>query len=428
MNASDSLIIVGAGTAAAELAVHTRMGGWSGRIIMIGDEAVLPYHRPPLSKAWLAGEADLSALLTRPASVYEKAGIECWPGLAVTALDRAAKTIALSDGRSVPYGRLALCTGGRPRPWAAHGLPADHHPGNLHVLRTLADAERLHGALQEGGRLLIVGAGYIGLEVAAAARKRGVAVTVVELASRVLARSACDAVSSFYERLHAGRGVNVRTGSAVAQVQRASAAPDAPVTALELADGTRLPCDAILVGIGMLPNSELAEAAGLRVDRGIVVDNLSRTSDPDIVAAGDCTAQDLGCGTLRRLESVPNAVEQARAAASWLCGKPKPNLSVPWFWSDQYDVKLQMAGTSEGSDAIVRRGEIAASSFTLFHLREGVVIGATVVNRPGEFLQVKRLVGAQAIIERDLLEDDNLPLKDIVLPRVENQAAQQVTP
>jgi 3-phenylpropionate/trans-cinnamate dioxygenase ferredoxin reductase subunit len=213
--------------------------------------------------------------------------------------------------------------------------------------------------------------------------------------------------------LHLAHGVDLRTGTMIASVERAGPSADAPITALVLDDGTRLPCDAVLAGIGMVPNTELARDAGLRVEQGIVVDNLSRTSDPDIVAAGDCTAQDLGNGLLRRLESVPNALEQARAAASWLCGKPKPNLSVPWFWSDQYGVKLQMVGLTAGCDATVQRGAATDQSFTLFYLCEGRVVAAAAINRPAEFMQAKRLVASGAVVDPQQLADESVPLKDL---------------
>lgn len=416
MNSVETLLILGAGAAASELAVQARQGGWAGPIVMVGDEPVLPYHRPPLSKAWLAGKTDLAALLIRPAAVYDKAEVRWLAGRTAVAVEPEGRTVTLDDGQVLPYTKLALCTGGRPRPWVTHGLSAGDAPRNLRVLRHLVDAEALRAGLAPGVRLAVVGAGYVGLEVAASARELGAQVSVIEAQPRVLARATGESVSSFYATLHRDHGVDLRLGTAVSGVERAGPGADAPITALLLGDGSRLEADLVVVGIGMLPNAELAAVAGLRMEGGaVVVDALSRTSDPDIVAAGDCTVQDLGDGERQRLESVPNALEQARAAASWLIGKPKPNRSVPWFWSDQYGLKLQMAGLSAGHDQVVCRGAPGTAGFVAFYLRDGAVIAAEAVNRPQDFMQAKRLVGVRAVVDPTQLADQAVALKDLTL-------------
>ena len=419
MDAESSLVIVGGGNAASELAVQARQGGWAGAITMVGNEPVLPYHRPPLSKAYLKAQADMDSLSIRPTAAYERAGV-IWRGeTTVTAIDRAARQVHLSDGGMLPYQRLALCTGGRPRRWSPPGLPEDARPSNLLSLRTLADADALRAALRPGVRLVIIGAGYVGLEVAASAVALGAQVTVLEALPRVLARSTSEVLSRFYESEHRAHGVDLRTGATVQHVERAGPEISAAITALQIRDGGLVPADVVLAGIGMLPNAELATAAGLEVEGGIVVDELSRTSDPEIVAAGDCTVQrDAATGRLLRLESVPNALEQARAAASGLCGKPRPNRSVPWFWSDQYQLKLQMVGLAAGHDRFVCRGTLSADGFIAFYLREGVLIAAEAVNRAPEFMLAKRLVAAAVRPDPQRLADAATPLKDLlpVLP------------
>lgn len=409
MSFSDTLLIVGAGNAGSELAVSARQLGWTGPIALLGEEHCLPYHRPPLSKAFLHGTATLDSLTMRPQEAYEKAEIDVRLGVRIASIDRAVKTVQLQDGSTLPYHKLALCTGGRPRPLVADGLAAGAAPGNLHVLRTQADAQAIRESLVEGTRLVVIGGGYVGLEVAASARKLGAGVTVLEAQPRVLARVTGEAMSAFYTAVHREAGVDIRTGVAV---QRIECDEGGRVRAVICSDGARLPADCVVVGVGMLPNAELAAAAGLAVDGGIVVDALSVTSDPDIVAAGDCTVHDHALYARRvRLESVPNALEQARAAASALCGKPKPNHAVPWFWSDQYDLKLQMVGLSAGFEQCVLRGTPQERNFIAFYLRDGCVIAADAVNRPADFMVAKRLVAAACRIDPGQLTDAAVPLK-----------------
>lgn len=414
MRENETLLIVGAGHAGAELAVAARQQGWPGRIELIGDEAVLPYQRPPLSKAYLHGAATFESLALRPASAYEAAKVQVHSAAHLVKIDRAAHVVHLEDGRIMPYTKLALCMGGRPRTLALPGLDANAKPRNLHYLRTLSDADAIRAALKEGTRLVVVGGGYVGLELAASARKLGAEVTVLEALPRVLARVTGTQVAGFYEAVHREAGVQLRTGLSV---ERAELANDGSIAALVCASGEHLAADIVVAGIGMVPNVELAQAAGLVVDGGIVVDEFSQTSDPDIYAAGDCTAHHSALYKRRiRLESVPNALEQARAAASALCGKPKPNHSVPWFWSDQYDLKLQMVGLSQGHDTCVLRGDPLSRRFIAFYLKEGVVIAADAVSRPADFMVAKRLVAASVVADAGCLRDESMPLKDLLPP------------
>lgn len=403
--AATTILIIGAGQAAAEVALELRAAGHAGRIVMVGDEPYLPYKRPPLSKAFLAGEVPLEQLQARPAAVLEKAGVEILTGIRVTKIDRSAKQVLLADGRTLAYDKLALTTGGRAR---AIELPGADKP-NVRALRTIADAEAIKDQLVAGRRIVIIGGGYIGLEVAASAVKKGVQVTVLESAPRVLARVTAPAVSAFYERVHREAGVDLRTSVHIAALEG-----DAAVTSVLLGDGSRIPADFVIVGIGLVPNTELAAAAGLAVDNGIVVDAHGVTSDPDIVAAGDCANRPSTLlGQRVRLESVPNAMEQGRAVARTLVGQPKPSDELPWFWSDQYELKLQMCGLSGGYTDLVLRGSPESRSFLAFYLRDGAIIAADAVSRLQEFGLAKKLVAARARIAPERLSDETVALKDL---------------
>ncbi|ARU03743.1 pyridine nucleotide-disulfide oxidoreductase [Comamonas serinivorans] len=419
MQDQDTLLVVGAGHAGAELALAARQAGWAGPIRLLGDEAELPYHRPPLSKAYLHGEASRESLLLRAQAAYEAARVQFEPGARVQALDTARRCVTLADGRELAYAELALCTGGRPRRLVVPGLAADDAPPNLHHLRTLADADGMRAQLRAGVRLVIVGGGYVGLELAASASKLGAQVTVLEAMPHVLARVTSERVAHFYEAVHREAGVAVLTGFGVARVERAPDGGDvrtAAITAIVGADGRAVPADVVVVGIGMLPNVELAQAAGLAVDGGIVVDEAGRSSAPHVWAAGDCTAQHSALyGRTLRLESVPNALEQARTVAAALAGKPMPARAAPWFWSDQFDLKLQMVGLSQGHDACVIRGDLARRQFIAFYLRAGVLIAADAVNRPGDFVLAKRLVAQAARVDAAQLVDESVALKSLAL-------------
>lgn len=405
------VVIVGAGQAGSELATSLRQQGYAGKITLIGDEPYPPYRRPPLSKTFLSGEVTQESLYIRPQSAYDKLGIELKLGIGVEAIDRDQRALRLFDGGTLPYQTLALTTGGRARKLALPG--ADH--SNVHYVRRIDDIKKLIEQFKPGKRLLIIGGGYIGLEAASVGIKKGLKVTVVETLPRVLARVTAPEISAFYERVHRDKGVDLRTGVGVHGFESAQGA-DA-VDCVVLADGTRIATDLVIVGIGLIPNTELAESAGLEVNNGIVVDAFCRSSDPNIYAAGDCTQHENGfLGRRLRLESVPNAIEQGRIAAASIAGKPVPYTAVPWFWSDQYDLKLQMVGISEGYDQIVIRGDMAAHSFCAFYLKDGVVISADGVNRPQEFTLAKKLVAERVRADAAQLADERFPLKSLVQP------------
>ena len=366
--------------------------------------------RPPLSKAYLSGAIGADALIYKAAAVYEKARVELRLGQRVAAINRGARRLSLESGESVSYDKLVIATGGRARALNVPGAQL----GAIFYLRTIADVALLQPQLHFGRRVVIVGGGYVGLEVAAVAIKRGLRVTVLEGAPRVLARVTAPEVSAFYERFHRAAGVEIRTGVAASGF---AACPDGEsVGAVQCGDGLSIGADFVLVGVGLVPNTELAEQAGLIVDDGIVVDECARTSDPDIFAIGDCAVH-AEHGFLRRrirLESVPNALEQARTAAAVIAGKPAPAATAPWFWSDQYDLKLKMAGISEGYDEVAIRGSTEGASFVAFYLRDGRVIAADAINRPAEFMASKRLIADRAKVSAQNLADESAPLKSLI--------------
>ena len=385
------ILIIGAGQAAVQTAEALRAGGFEGPITLLGDEPHGPYHRPPLSKAWLAGEMEAAQLVMRAPEMLARKNIELRTGTRVTAIDRAAKTVQLADGSTLPYGGLALATGSTPR---SLPLPGGTAQGVL-ALRGRDDASaiaaRMAVCLDKKLPLVVIGGGVIGLEVAATARKKGLAVTVLEGAPRLLGRMLQPLLSDWYAELHRSHGVQLVLGAQIAAIEHDATNT---VTGVRLNDGTVYPAGLVVVGIGVNPNDELARAAGLECERGIVVDACGRTSDPSIVAAGDCTARRLPDGSLLRLESVQNATEQGKSAAAALLGQERPFTATPWFWSDQYDKKLQMAGLSAGSDQHVVRGDMASGSFSLFHFKDGKLIAADSVNASKDHLLVRKLMDA----------------------------------
>jgi 3-phenylpropionate/trans-cinnamate dioxygenase ferredoxin reductase component len=405
----DRIVVIGAGHAASEFAGALRAGGFSGPVLMLGEEAHLPYQRPPLSKAFLSGEAALGTLELKSAAAYEKMGVEVRTGARVAAIDRRARRIELQHGGSECYGKLVLATGGRARPLAVRGLEDAVRPANLHYLRTVADAGPVRELLRPGSRLVIIGGGYVGLEVASVARKRGLDVTVLEALPRLLARVTAAEISAFYAQIHSDAGVAIRTRAAVRRIE--TDPTGATVVAVHTEDEV-IPADLVLAGVGQIPNVELAERCGLAVDNGVVVDEHSRSSDPDVFAIGDCSNHPSALYRRRlRLESVPNALGQARAAAATLCGCPRAYDAVPWFWSDQYDLKLQMVGLSQGHDRVITRGGPEQRSFITFYLEAGKIIAADAVNRPKDFLAAKRLVGEFAQVAPESLADESRPLQ-----------------
>ncbi len=383
-----AIVIVGAGQAGLQVAESLRSEGYAGDLLMVGSEARPPYHRPPLSKAYLLGEFAEAQLSIRTPEALAKKGIELLVGVTVTAIDRVAKRLSLSDGRQMEYSGLCLATGSRARPLAVPGADL----ANVLPLRSLDDTRAIAAVLPSVQRVAVIGGGFIGLEFAAVARKLGKDVVVLEAAGRLMPRAVPPLMSDFYAQLHARHGVRVELDAQVAEI----VGTEGRAVAVRTAAGREFPAGLIVVGIGILPNTELAQAAGLECERGtsgaIVVDACSRTSDAGIVAAGDCTARRLADGSLLRLESVQNAIEQGKSAAAALLGKERPFTASPWFWSDQYDIKLQMVGLSAGHDHAVVRGDPAVRKFSAFYYRDDKLIAVDSINRPEDHLPARRLL------------------------------------
>jgi 3-phenylpropionate/trans-cinnamate dioxygenase ferredoxin reductase subunit len=404
---SARVVIVGAGHAGGAAAALLRQYGWKGPIVLIGAEPVAPYQRPPLSKAWLKGECDFASLLLRPTSFYAANNIDLLLESHVTHIDRTIKLVALVTKELIAYDHLILALGAHPRtlPIAAHNL------AGIFDLRTLADADRLKPVLRPGARIAIIGAGYIGLEVAASARVLGADVVVIEREARVLARVASAPLSAFFHDRHTAAGVRIMLNADVAAIDGDAGR----VTAVQLADGTSIPCDAVLIGIGAVPSDALARAAGLECDNGIVVDGLTRTSDAAIHAIGDCTHRPLPMHRRTgRLESVPNALEQAKQAAADLCGRAPPAPEVPWFWSDQYDIRLQIAGLPFDVAETIVRGDAATGSFAIFHLAsDGALQAVEAVNAPAEFMAGRRMIAGRKPVVAARLRDVSCSLREL---------------
>lgn len=385
------IVITGAGQAGVQTAESLRAGGFTGPITMLGDEPYGPYHRPPLSKAWLAGEMDAVQLVMRAPEMLARKNITLRTDTTVVAIDRAAKHVQLADGSTLPYAGLVLATGSTPR---ALPLPGAQAQGVL-ALRSRDDAsaiaERLALCQERQLPVVVIGGGFIGLEVAATARKKGLAVTVLEAAPRLLGRVLAPVLSDWYAELHRSHGVQLQLG---AQITALEADAQGQVSGVRMADGSLVPAGLVVVGIGVVANEQLAVAAGLECERGIVVDACSRTSDPAIVAAGDCAVRRLPNGNLLRLESVQNATEQAKSAAAALLGQERPFTATPWFWSDQYDKKLQMAGLSTGADRWSVRGDLSSGSFSVYHFQGERLLAVDSVNASKDHLQARKLLDA----------------------------------
>jgi 3-phenylpropionate/trans-cinnamate dioxygenase ferredoxin reductase subunit len=391
------LVIVGGGQAAAQAILTLRQQGYGDAITLVGAEPYAPYQRPPLSKKYFAGEVQRERLLLRPTSFYSEKGVTLELGRTAVGLRLDAHGVQLDDGRELSYDRLLLATGSRVRKLGVPGVEL----AGVHYVRTIQDIDSINAELQPGARVAVIGGGYIGLEVAAVATQRGFAVTVLETVERVLARVVSPEVSAFYEQLHRSAGVEVHCGAAVRALHG-----NERVASIETADGRRFACDVAIVGIGIVPNVELAERAGLPCANGILVDEHARTADPDVLAAGDCTSHPLSLyGRRVRLESVQNAVHQGKVAAAALLGTPAAYSELPWFWSDQYDVKLQIAGLSQGYDEVALRGDPATRSFVAYYLARGRLIAVDAINSPREFALGKKLVSAGFRIGADALRD-----------------------
>ena len=402
----DTIVIVGASHAAAQAVDSLRREGHTGRIILVGDEPELPYQRPPLSKKYLSGEFERERLWIRPAAYYETQRVEFLPARRAVHLDTTARRVVLDDGASVDYGRLLLATGSRARPAT---VPGAGLPG-VHYLRTIADVDGMRPALAPGRHAVIVGAGYIGLECAASLVKLGVAVTVLEMEGRVMSRVVAPEMSAFYTAEHRAHGVDIRLGEQVEAFEG-----DNRVAAVRTADGSRYPADLVIVGIGILPNTELAAAAGIACENGIAVDEHCRTSDPQVFAIGDCTSHPSPrYGRRIRLESVDNAFEQAKTAAANMCGREVVHDKVPWFWSDQYELKLQIVGLAQGHDRVILRGDPATRAFSCCYLRGDELIALDAVNHVKDFMSARRLVAERARFDLATLGNPEVTLKDAV--------------
>jgi 3-phenylpropionate/trans-cinnamate dioxygenase ferredoxin reductase subunit len=400
------VVIVGAGHAGGSAAAFLRQYGHVGPIVLIGDEPLLPYQRPPLSKAWLKGEADADSLQLKPSSWYEEAGVSLRLGGVVMSINRGAKTVALASGEHLPYDYLILATGARAR---ALPIPGADLAGVL-ALRTAADAEALKTALGPDKRLAVVGGGYVGLEAAASARALGGHVMIIEREPRVLARVACETLSCFFQDYHGARGVAFELNAGVAGFE----GQDGHVTGVRFTDGRVVACDVALVGVGAIPNEELARDAGLDCTNGVVVDIEARTADPFVFAIGDVTHRPLPIYERQfRLESVPNALEQAKQAASAIAGRPMPPHEIPWFWSDQYDLKLQIAGLPFDADRQVVRGDVAAAKFAVFHLKGDLVQAVEAVNAPPEFMAGKQLIAKRTPVSIEKLANSSISMKEV---------------
>jgi 3-phenylpropionate/trans-cinnamate dioxygenase ferredoxin reductase subunit len=384
-----SILIIGAGHAGGAVAASLRQHLPDAPITIIGDEPYLPYQRPPLSKAWLKSDVAFSVVGLRPQTYYEQRSISLRLESRVAAIDCGYHTITLASGEVLTYGTLILATGARAR---RLGLAGEDLPG-VHVLRTLADADRIKAGLVAGQRLVVIGGGYIGLEVAASARLKGMDVIVVEREQRLLARVASPPISAFMQSFHERQGVAFRLETGVAGFD----VREGRVTGVKLSDGEIAAADMVLVGVGAVPNTELAEAAGIACSNGISVDLDARTSDANVFAIGDCTERPLphyGCRA--RLESVASALEQARQSTAAICGAKAPAPEVPWFWSDQYDVKLQTAGLPIGATRFEVRGDVDQGKFAVAHLDdEGRLCAVEAVNFPKEYMAGRAAIGNQ---------------------------------
>jgi 3-phenylpropionate/trans-cinnamate dioxygenase ferredoxin reductase subunit len=402
------VLIIGAGHAGGTVAALLRQYGHEGEIVLAGEEPAPPYQRPPLSKAWLKGETDLEGLLLRPESFYAEHGIELRLGASATAINAAARTVTFADGAVESYDALILATGSTARKLT---IPGAERP-ELLELRTLVDAERLKAALGPGRRLAIIGGGYVGLEAAASARALGSDAVVVERMDRVLARVASHTLSDFFTGYHRRHGVEILTSAEVTAFEDDGA---------RLADGRLVEADAVLVGVGALACDQLALGAGLTCENGVVVDETARTSDPAIWAIGDATFRPVPthAGRRHRLESVPNALEQAKQAAAAITGRAPPAAEVPWFWSDQYDVKLQIAGLPDGADRQVVRGDPDPAgdspSFAVFHLQGDRVLCVEAVNAGPEFMAGRMMIGRGTPVDPEKLADPSVSMKAVAV-------------
>jgi 3-phenylpropionate/trans-cinnamate dioxygenase ferredoxin reductase component len=405
---ANPIVIIGAGQAGGQTAVSLRLMGYDGPLVLVGDEAHPPYERPPLSKAFFSGETALERLYLKKPDYYGQHKIELRLSTRATGIDRAGKTVIFEDGSRLAYDKLVLATGSRTRRLSVPGADLK----GVKYLRTIADVEAIKAAVSPGVKVAVVGGGYIGLEVAASLTKLGVIPTVIEALDQVMGRVMAPKIAHVFEEVHRAHGVDIRLKTGVTAFESAKADPSR-LAAVMTSTGEPVPADLAIVGIGILPETALADAAGLEIDNGIVVDDCGRTKDPAIFAAGDCTNHPNALLDRRlRLESVQNAVSQGKSAAAAMIGKPVPYAEIPWFWSDQYDLKLQIVGLSDRSDEVVIRGSLADRKFSACYLRGGVFVAIDCVNALRDFGAAKKLIAARARPDPERLADPNVALKE----------------
>lgn len=402
-----SILVIGGGHAGAQVVASLRQEGFSGQLRLISAEAELPYQRPPLSKGFLVGSMSQDQLLLRPRKFYDDRNIELMLGQSVRRIDADAKKAILDDGTEIPWAELILATGSKPRKLSLAGGDLE----NVFYLRTLEDVNKIRSAMPACRSMVIIGGGYIGLEVAASARGLNKTVHVLEMEDRILKRVTSQSMSAFYHRVHQAHEVTIHTQTALGDLAGDKGKVNLAVTL----DGAELPTDMVIIGVGVVPAIELAETAGIKCDNGILVDAQCRTSNGHVWAIGDCTNQPSRIFNRRlRLESVPNAIAQARVVAANLVGKDKSHDSLPWFWSDQYDLKLQMAGFSAGADTEVTRGDEASQKFVRFYWQHGVLKGVDSVNCPQEFLICRKIMEAGRTVDPDFAQDRTTDFKSLL--------------
>ncbi|KZN31667.1 NAD(P)/FAD-dependent oxidoreductase [Pseudoalteromonas luteoviolacea] len=399
-------VIIGGGHAGAQACASLRKEGWTGQIMLITDEDSLPYHRPPLSKTYLQNQVSAEQLLIRPEAAYIKDDIDVWLNTRVDKIEPAIQSIQLQSGEHISFDKLLICTGSRAR--KADCLGADL--GNIFYIKTLNDIESLSAALtrddsKKSRRIVMVGGGYIGLETASVLKKMGHDITIIERESRLLARVTAQSISTFYHKLHKRNGIKIFTDTNVVAFQGKD------TVSTVLCDDKVIPADIVIVGIGAQTNTELAHSAGLLVENGgIVVNELCQTTDVNIYAAGDCTIGiEHHSGLATRIESVPNALEQAKTAAATICGKHKPVTSVPWFWSDQFDCKIQIAGLNTGYDETLLR-QADNQTLSLWYLKQGRVIAADCINSAKDFMAAKKIIAQKIHVPREILSNLDVDL------------------
>ena len=402
----EKVVIIGAGQAACSFAAQYRAHDAEAEIVIVGEEPLAPYQRPPLSKKYATGEMEAEQLLLRPIDWYEDNNVRLLTEKAATAIDLGAKTVALSDGDKLDWTKLFIATGSRPRTLPA-GIGGELN--GVYPLRNLADAEKLRKELSPGKRVVIIGGGYIGLEAAAVATRQGLKVTLIEAADRILQRVACPQTSDYFRKLHTEEGVDILEATALERIEETAGR----ASAVLLEGGRRIETDFVLVGIGILPNQELAEQAGIAIDNGILVDAHACTSHDDVYAAGDCTRFEFR-GARVRLESVQNAIDQAECAADNMAGQPRTYVPVPWFWSDQYDTKLQIAGLNLGYDQIVVRPGAREGALTHWYFTGETFIAVDAMNDPRGYMVGKKLLEAGKNVTPEQISDPSLELKSLL--------------